>query len=287
MNQIIKIFLASSSELKQDRQDFEIFISRKNDMLIKRGKYLKLVVWENFLDAMSLSRLQDEYNREIENCDIFIMLYFKKVGKYTHEEFLTAWNAFQKNGRPLIFTYFKNANITTGELSEEVLSLINFQKQLKEKGHFYTSYSSESELQLHFSNQLDKIFDKDKNTPRIKIDDKKVSQNLTEEITKKVLKEEINQEKYTHWNLKEKFQFIDALIECDQLNSLSGIDAVKNELPPNIKNKIRYDNAVRLYMKNIIDTCVKYPNGLKIFMEQLSVYEDDSIAFKKVESLIT
>ena len=32
-----KIFLASSSELKKDRKDFEIFINRKNKDLIKKG----------------------------------------------------------------------------------------------------------------------------------------------------------------------------------------------------------------------------------------------------------
>jgi hypothetical protein len=46
------IFLASSSELKTDREQFEIFINRKNKEWIKKGVFLSLVMWEDFLDAM-------------------------------------------------------------------------------------------------------------------------------------------------------------------------------------------------------------------------------------------
>jgi hypothetical protein len=55
-----KIFLASSSELKNDRKEFEIFINRKNIDLQKKGFFIELVIWEDFLDAMSQTRLQDE-----------------------------------------------------------------------------------------------------------------------------------------------------------------------------------------------------------------------------------
>ena len=51
--QTIKIFLASSSELKADREQFEIFISRKNSDWVEKGIYLKLIIWEAFLDALS------------------------------------------------------------------------------------------------------------------------------------------------------------------------------------------------------------------------------------------
>ncbi len=62
----IKIFLASSSELKEDREQFEIFINRKNKEYIKQGIFLELVTWDDFLDAMSATRLQDEYNKAIK-----------------------------------------------------------------------------------------------------------------------------------------------------------------------------------------------------------------------------
>src|SRR5436190_17467384 len=90
-----KIFLTSSSELKVERDQFEIFVNRKNNEWVQKGIFLQLVVWEDSLDAMSQTRLQDEYNKAIRECDIFVMLFFTKVGKYTEEEFRTAFGQFK------------------------------------------------------------------------------------------------------------------------------------------------------------------------------------------------
>ena len=154
----IKIFLASSSELKEEREQFEIFIYRKCKEYNKEGIFLELVIWEDFIDAMSQTRLQDEYNKAITDCDIFVSLFFTKVGKYTEEEFLKAWKTFKVNHKPLIYTYFKNANIKTSEIKEDdILSLFNFKKKLKEKGHYPTEYTSIDSFKNHFSDQLTKL----------------------------------------------------------------------------------------------------------------------------------
>lgn len=58
-----KVFLASSSELKEDREQFEIFINRKNRDWVNNGVFLDLVIWEDFLDAMSQTRLQEIQQR--------------------------------------------------------------------------------------------------------------------------------------------------------------------------------------------------------------------------------
>jgi len=74
------LFLASSSELKEDRKEFEIFINRKNKDWVAQGVFLELIVWEDFLDAVSATRLQNEYDNSIRECDIFVMLFWTKVG---------------------------------------------------------------------------------------------------------------------------------------------------------------------------------------------------------------
>ena len=73
-----KIFLASSSELKEDREEFERLVSRKNNYLVPRGVFLEVVLWEDFLDAMSQTGLQEEYNKVIRDFDIFVMLFFTR-----------------------------------------------------------------------------------------------------------------------------------------------------------------------------------------------------------------
>lgn len=154
-----KIFLASSAELVDDRRQFEIFINRKNKAWVEKGVFLEIVIWEDFLDAVSQTRLQDEYNRAIRDCDLFVMLFFTKVGKYTEEEFETAFGQFKATNKPFIFTYFKDAPISTGALDENVLSLLQFKKKLSTLGHFYTVYKNLEDLQLKFGQQLDKLAD--------------------------------------------------------------------------------------------------------------------------------
>ena len=154
----VKIFLASSEELKGDRDAFEIEINRRNNDWVDRGVYLKLVVWEDFLDAMSKTRLQDEYNRAIRGCDLFVMLFFTKVGIYTAEEFETAFHQFQATNKPFVFTYFKDAPISTGSLDRKnMTSLLDFKEKLAALGHFLTPYKNVEGLLLHFHKQLDKL----------------------------------------------------------------------------------------------------------------------------------
>jgi hypothetical protein len=153
-----KLFLASSSELKEDREQFEIFINRKNKDWVAKGVFIELIVWEDFLDAMSRTRLQDEYNKAIRECDLFVMLFFTKVGQYTEEEFETAFKQFQANSKPFIFTYFKDAQISTGSADRKALtSLWAFQEKLDALGHFYTVYRNIDELKFKFDQQLDKL----------------------------------------------------------------------------------------------------------------------------------
>ena len=153
-----KLFLASSSELQEDRKEFELFIRRKNDHWVPKGVYLKPILWENFLDRMSKTRLQDEYNKAIRECDLFVMLFWTKVGPYTEEEFGTAFGQFQRTNKPFIFTYFKDAGITTGSAdTNDLMSLQAFQEKLARLGHFQTVYKNIDGLKTHFNAQLDKL----------------------------------------------------------------------------------------------------------------------------------
>lgn len=153
-----RIFLASSSELKEDRKEFEIFINRKNKDLVNKDAFLELVVWEDFLDALSKTRLQDEYNKRIRECDVFVMLFCTKVGRYTEEEFETAFGQFKATNKPFIFTYFKDAEISTGSVNKkDLMSLWAFQKKLDALEHFYTPYKNIDGLKFHFSQQLEKL----------------------------------------------------------------------------------------------------------------------------------
>lgn len=156
----VRIFLASSAEFSEERDDFELYVRRENDERLRQGFYLKIVRWENFLDAMSKTRLQDEYNKAISDCDIFISLFFTKAGKYTEEEFDIAFREYLKHDRPRIFTFFKDAPVSSNSLRREDFdSLRAFQDKVKELGHFPTVYTNTDDLKLKFHKQLDMVLE--------------------------------------------------------------------------------------------------------------------------------
>jgi hypothetical protein len=156
----ICIFLASSEELRDDRDEFEIYFRQLNDELLDRGCYLVINRWENFLDAMTQSRLQDEYNKAVKDCDIFVSLFSTKTGKFTEEEFDTAHQQFKDTGKPLIYTFFKDTAVNVNTIQEsDLLSLLKFKQRLKDLGHFYTPFSSSEDLKLRFRDQLAKLLD--------------------------------------------------------------------------------------------------------------------------------
>ena len=157
INLRIKIFLASSMELKEDRVAFETNLSRLNDDYIKQHIYIELVLWEKFLDAMTLEGLQKEYNKAIRKCDVFVMLFSTKVGKYSHEEFDSAYSNFKKSGKPLIFVYSRSSSSALESSGKTLKSADLFKEKLSSIGHFYTRYKNTEDLLNHFSNQLKKI----------------------------------------------------------------------------------------------------------------------------------
>jgi hypothetical protein len=155
-----RIFIASSSELSQDRKDFHEFLAIENDRLHKKGVYLELDQWEHFLDAVSPTRLQDEYNKRVKNAHILICLFYTKAGKYTIEEFDIALNQFKETGTPLIYTYFKSGAPEPDPNDQSAKDLIDFKKRLSDIGHFYTVYNNIDDLKYQFRKQLDRLEDK-------------------------------------------------------------------------------------------------------------------------------
>ena len=156
-----RIFLASSSELKAERAAFEQRIYRFDKQWYDDGIFLHLEVWEDFIDAVSRTRLQDEYNRAIEAADLFVLLVHTKVGKYSAEELKTALARFDNTGKPLVYTYFKNPpGVGVPDPGPQYDTVRKLRRALDKRGHFITPYEHLAELLDHFSQQLHKLRDK-------------------------------------------------------------------------------------------------------------------------------
>ena len=147
----IKVFLASSEELEQDREAFGNFIRRLDNLYEKRGIRIKLFEWEDLDSAYNDERKQDEYNKYIKQSDLFLALFRTKAGKFTVEEFELARDEHREKGLPKPHVYCRDLN--EGETEDKTLS--DFKKMLfEEMGYFFVRYKNKDGLNLHFVMQL-------------------------------------------------------------------------------------------------------------------------------------
>ena len=116
----IKIFLASSEELKDERLEIADLISHMNLALEHENIRIYLVKWE-YLDAtMSPIHKQEEYNKTLEQCNLCIVLFATRFGKYTESELKTAYDKLCKGEGETqkLMVLFRDDKKDTNELIE-------------------------------------------------------------------------------------------------------------------------------------------------------------------------
>jgi hypothetical protein len=149
----IKIFLASSNELKPERESFEIEIYRKCKAWFDKSIFLHLDIWEDMTARLSATGSQSEYDKFVKDADLFVFLAYTKVGMYTGEEFENAFGQFNSTKKPFIYTYFKNTpdNVAVDD------SLGAFKKKLSELKHFYSNFNDLNDLWNQFNKELERL----------------------------------------------------------------------------------------------------------------------------------
>ena len=154
----IKIFLASSEELKEERLEMTDLMSRLNQTFKGRGIELELKRWE-YLDAsIGDKRKQDEYNEVLKDCDICLVMFWRKFGSYTGEELDVAYQCHKDKVRPeKIYVFFKNpdGDDVTDELKEFIR---NYESRYG--GHFFCKFQTVDAMKLEFLLQFE-LYQKD------------------------------------------------------------------------------------------------------------------------------
>ena len=136
---VISFFLASPGDLILERKIAKQVADELNSMLsLKFNVHIELVGWEDTVS--SAGRPQEIINRDLQRCDVFIGLLWKRWGsapdnesKYEsgfEEEFTIATTGNKRNKKPLISLFFKK--IDTPALSdpgEQLQKVIKFRKK--------------------------------------------------------------------------------------------------------------------------------------------------------------
>lgn len=151
-NKTIKIFIASSDELVNDRNAFGNLVRRLDKIYEQKGIRIELFEWEDYDAAYNDRRKQDEYNDQVRACDMFLALFHIKAGKYTIEEFDVATEEFHRTGKtPKRYVYCRDLKSE----EQESIELQEFKKHLfNELGHYWCRYNNHESMQLHFVMQL-------------------------------------------------------------------------------------------------------------------------------------
>ncbi len=148
----IKIFLASSEELENDRNAFGNLVRRLDKQYEKRGIRIELFEWEEHDAAYNSRRKQDEYNEIVRASDMFLALFHKRAGQFTIEEFDVASAEFKRtNKHPKTYVYCRK--VEEGEQESDELKAFK-KRLLEEMGHYWSSYDNRDSMQLHFVMQL-------------------------------------------------------------------------------------------------------------------------------------
>ena len=154
----ISIFLASSAELRKDREKFADFVMNLQKHYSNRGLGFQLEKWEYLDSAYNGRRKQDEYNDVIKKSDVFVTLFHNRAGKYTLEEFDLAVQECHTRQLPL-FIYFREQTFFD-KLKNGTEGLKPITDRITNLQHFWGSYGTNDKLHLDFVLWLDSyIFD--------------------------------------------------------------------------------------------------------------------------------
>src|SRR2546423_187066 len=112
--EVIKVFIASPSDLAEERALFPEIIKQVNTLKARSMDCLfEAMGWEDTL--LDWGRAQELINEDVRQCDIFVMLLWKRWGQSTgkstsgtEEEFNIAYERYKKTGNPQLLLYFRS-----------------------------------------------------------------------------------------------------------------------------------------------------------------------------------
>ncbi len=141
----IRIFLASSEELNEERVKFADTVTHLNHSLEKREINIILEKWEYLDSSMGPEHKQEEYNKKLQNCDLCLVLWWTRFGDYTKVELDIAYQGLCAGRNPKkLYVYFKEGN----KISEELQS---FRDSFpKSYGHFPCHFQNMETLKADF-----------------------------------------------------------------------------------------------------------------------------------------
>ena len=134
---VLRVFLASPSDLEDERKATKEMIDQLNPTIREIGWTIELLVWEDRLPGFG--RPQAQINEDVDVCDLFLGVLWRRwgtqSGKFTsgfEEEFERAVSRRRKSESPEIWIYFKRV-ADTSDSDEQHQKVLAFREKLEQE----------------------------------------------------------------------------------------------------------------------------------------------------------
>ncbi len=141
----IKVFLAISDELRDERLHFADLIVQLNSLFERRGWELELELWNHQDESI------ESYKERLAPCELALSLYYTQMGAHAEEQLSQAHQRRNAGENPRkLYVFFKEG---AEQISDE---LRDFKAVFENRyGHFYCQFENVDTLRLHFLLQLE------------------------------------------------------------------------------------------------------------------------------------
>lgn len=162
----ITVFIASPGDVEDERQLVFEAVQDLNDAFAGSANFiLECKGWEKTAWPGFGADPQDVINRELGEYDIFVGIFWNRLGTPTAraesgtvEEFRTAYERWTHNQRPSLMLYFRTsaANFLTVDEADQKKKLLEFKGTLNELGGLFFEYASPDQFRRLITKHLTK-----------------------------------------------------------------------------------------------------------------------------------
>ena len=134
---VLRVFLASPSDLEAERKATKEIVERFNHTIREIGWAVELLGWEDRLPGYG--RPQAQINEDVDACDLFLGVLWRRWGSPSgkfqsgfEEEFERAVVRRRKSESPEIWIYFKRVD-RTSDPGDQLRQVLAFRKKLEQE----------------------------------------------------------------------------------------------------------------------------------------------------------
>ena len=142
----IKVLIAATEELHDEKIQFSALVEQLNEALRPRGIELERIKWNPETDGSI-----EDFMAKMHSCEMCLTLYWRELADQSEEELNAAYQSLKDGHNPQnLYVFFKEP---TEELSDALRDFkANF---VTNYGHFFCKFENVDTLNLHFILQFE------------------------------------------------------------------------------------------------------------------------------------